>query len=54
MFFDEIVIGAEAFLITGLLHPVVIKGEYHWGTNIWPAFLVSGLLCIVARYSLTR
>ncbi len=48
MFLDGIVIGIGAFLIIGLLHPVVIKGEYHWGTNIWPAFLVSGLVCIVA------
>lgn len=42
-----IIIGAGSFLIIGLLHPVVIKTEYHFGKRVWPVFLVLGLLCII-------
>lgn len=45
--FYGIILGLAAFLIIGLLHPVVIKGEYYFGTNIWPVFLVFGLACII-------
>ncbi|MDR2936917.1 MAG: DUF4491 family protein [Rikenellaceae bacterium] len=37
-------IGAAAFLIIGLFHPVVVKAEYHWGKRCWWIFLVSGLI----------
>jgi lysylphosphatidylglycerol synthetase-like protein (DUF2156 family) len=43
-----LIIGVGAFLIIGLLHPVVVRGEYHFGKGIWPAFLVLGVACIVA------
>ncbi len=42
---EGILIGAGAFVIIGLLHPVVIHGEYHFGKAIWPVFLVLGLIC---------
>ena len=32
-------------LIIGLFHPLVIKGEYYFGTRCWWAFLVTGILC---------
>jgi hypothetical protein len=38
-----IVIGGAAFLIIGLFHPIVIKAEYHYGTRIWPVFLLVGV-----------
>ncbi len=44
--FYGIIIGLSAFLIIGLLHPVVIKGEYYFGTKIWPVFLILGVACI--------
>ena len=47
MNFYGVIIGFATFLIIGLLHPVVIKGEYHFGTRIWPVFLGSGILCLV-------
>ncbi len=47
MNYDGIIIGIGSFLMIGLLHPVVIKSEYYFGTKIWPAFLLSGILCIV-------
>ena len=46
MNFTGIIIGIAAFLIIGILHPVVIKTEYYFGKGMWPAFLVSGLICI--------
>ena len=45
--FTGIIIGLGSFLIIGLLHPVVIKGEYHFGTKIWPMFLIGGIICVV-------
>lgn len=38
-----ILIGAAAFIIIGFFHPIVIKAEYHYGTRIWPVFLLVGL-----------
>lgn len=32
---------------TGIGHIIVIKGEYHFGTKLWPLFLVIGLLCLL-------
>lgn len=47
MNYDGIIIGIGSFLMIGLLHPVVIKAEYYFGTKIWPAFLFLGIVCIV-------
>jgi hypothetical protein len=44
--YTGILIGIGAFLIIGLLHPVVIKTEYHFGTKPWPVFLVLGIGCV--------
>ncbi|MDR0622801.1 MAG: DUF4491 family protein [Treponema sp.] len=35
--------GAAALFIIGLFHPIVIKGEYHFGKGIWPICLVCGI-----------
>jgi len=48
MNFTGIIIGAASFLIIGVLHPVVIQAEYHFGKGIWPLFLLGGLACILA------
>ena len=40
-----ILIGLATFLIIGLFHPLVIKGEYYFGTKCWWAFLVAGIAC---------
>lgn len=47
MYYAGIIIGIGSFLIIGALHPVVIKGEYYWGTKPWPLFLIAGILCIL-------
>lgn len=44
MNFDGIIIGLISFLIIGLFHPIVIKGEYHFSKRIWPIFLVVGIV----------
>ena len=41
-------IGIAAFLIIGLFHPIVIKAEYHWGTECWWIFLTAGIAGIGA------
>jgi len=47
MNYAGIIIGAAAFLIIGIFHPIVIKGEYHFGVGIWWIFLLSGVGLIV-------
>lgn len=39
-----LVTGLCTFLIIGLFHPLVIKGEYYFGVKIWRVFLVAGIL----------
>jgi Domain of unknown function (DUF4491) len=48
MHYDGIIIGAAAFAIIGIFHPVVIKGEYYFGVSIWPLFAVSGAAMLLA------
>lgn len=41
-----LVLGLCSFLIIGVFHPIVIKGEYHYGQKFKWVFLVAGLfLC---------
>lgn len=42
-----IALGAVSFLIIGLFHPLVIKGEYYFGKKIWWAFMFTGIICSV-------
>lgn len=44
MNFDGIIIGLVSFIIIGLFHPIVIKGEYYFSKKIWPIFLVAGIV----------
>ncbi|MGE4453825.1 MAG: DUF4491 family protein [Sphaerochaeta sp.] len=46
MSFQGVVVGGAAFLIIGIFHPIVIKGEYYFGKKIWPLFLIVGLLLV--------
>lgn len=41
-----LVIGVATFLIIGLFHPMVTKGEYYFGVRIWWLFLVMGIAAI--------
>jgi hypothetical protein len=44
MRYEGILIGFIAFLVIGLFHPLIIKGEYHFSHEIWPVFLCAGLV----------
>ena len=46
-YIDGIVIGFATFLIIGLFHPLVIKGEYYFGQNCNWAFLIVGIITLV-------
>ena len=41
-------VGIFTFLIIGLFHPLVIKGEYYFGVRCWWAFAVSGVAALAA------
>lgn len=40
-----ILLGASAFLLIGVFHPIVIKAEYHLGKKCWWIFAVVGFIC---------
>ncbi len=42
-----VAVGALAFLIIGVFHPIVIKGEYYFSKKIWPVFLAAGILFLI-------
>lgn len=46
-------IGLCTFLIIGLFHPLVIKGEYYFGTGCWKAFLALGLAALAGSVVVT-
>lgn len=43
-----VVIGVATFLIIGLFHPLVIKGEYYFGVGCWWVFLLMGIVSTIA------
>ena len=42
-----LVLGLCSFLIIGICHPIVIKGEYHYGQRFKWFFLLAGILLCV-------
>ncbi|MDD4820466.1 MAG: DUF4491 family protein [Flavobacteriales bacterium] len=42
-----LLIGLITFIIIGLFHPAVSKGEYYFGVKIWWAFLICGVATFV-------
>ncbi|QQK07415.1 DUF4491 family protein [Miniphocaeibacter halophilus] len=45
-----VLIGLITFLIIGIFHPIVIKGEYYFGVKIWPIFAVLGIIFIALGF----
>ena len=41
-----IVVGAATFLIIGVFHPFVIKGEYYFGVRCWWVFALMGVAAV--------
>lgn len=44
MNYNGIIIGVLTFVIIGVFHPLVIKGEYYFGVKCWWVFLVMGII----------
>ncbi|MDR2470281.1 MAG: DUF4491 family protein [Tannerella sp.] len=42
-----LLVGLGTFLIIGLFHPLVIKGEYYFGVRCWWVFLCFGIAGII-------
>lgn len=47
MYYSGLLVGLSTFLLIGAFHPLVIKGEYHFGTKICWAFGLAGVLALV-------
>lgn len=45
---EGLVIGLLTFLIIGIFHPLVIKGEYYFGVRCWWAFFLFGVVALIA------
>lgn len=50
---QALALGAVSFLIIGLFHPLVIKGEYYFGKRIWPLFALLGAGFLLVALTLT-
>ena len=48
MNFTGLIIAVITFLVIGLFHPIVIKGEYHFGTRCWWVVALAGIAFIAA------
>ena len=49
-----IIIGLVTFIIIGLFHPLVVKGEYYFGVKCWWGFLLMGIGGVVAALLLNN
>jgi hypothetical protein len=51
MVINGMIIGLVSFLVIGIFHPIVIHVEYHFGTRIWPVFLLLGIVvCVLSLF----
>jgi hypothetical protein len=48
MNFFGVALGSIMLLLNGFGHILIIKGEYHFGTKLWPIFLIIALSSIIA------
>jgi len=48
MNFIGLIIAIATFLVIGIFHPIVIKGEYYFGVRCWWVFAISGIGFIAA------
>lgn len=46
MNFTGLITAIITFLVIGLFHPLVIKGEYYLGVKCWWIFLICGIIFI--------
>ena len=50
MNFEGFIIGIASFLLTGIMHPLIIMAEYHFSKRIWPLFLFGGFAGILLSF----
>lgn len=48
MNYSGLIIAIITFAVIGIFHPIVIKGEYHFGTRCWWVFAILGIIFIAA------
>lgn len=46
MNYNGLIIAVITFLVIGMFHPIVIKGEYYFGTKCWWVFALLGIAFI--------
>ncbi len=44
--FTGLIIGVATFVVIGIFHPLVIKGEYYFGVKCWWVFLLMGIASV--------
>ncbi len=44
---NGLIVGLLTFLMIGIFHPLVIKGEYYFGVKVWWAFLIGGIFGVL-------
>ena len=44
--FTGLIIGVATFVVIGIFHPLVIKGEYYFGVKCWWDFLLMGIAAV--------
>lgn len=44
MHINGLLVGMAVFLLIGIFHVIVLKAEYYLTKNVWPLFLVLGLI----------
>ena len=49
-----IIIGLMTFVIIGVFHPLVVKGEYYFGLKCWWVFLLMGVGGVTAALLLSN
>lgn len=54
MHFTGLIIGVATFVIIGLFHPLVIKGEYYFGVKIWWIFALMGIVAIALSVAVSN
>lgn len=43
MNYSGLILGVVTFLLIGVFHVIVVKGEYYFSKKIWPLFLATGI-----------
>lgn len=43
MNYSGLILGVATFLLIGVFHVIVVKGEYYFSKKIWPLFLAIGI-----------